>query len=168
MVFVKNVPIPASQVKVGDMLGDNKVNEIKSVKRRGVYAPVTESGDIVVSGVLASCYAAVHSHTPINQHMEAHAFFAFRRLICGLNFGICKSETYTDGYPDWLSPMIHFALTTQQNPLLQGLASIVGLPVIATIYILEQAIYHPFAVVGMFLVGLFVLKNTKSSKVKIQ
>ena len=145
MVFVKSTPVRASQVKVGDMLGENKVSEIKTVKRRGVYAPVTESGDIVVSGVLASSYAAVHSYTPINQHTEAHAFFAVRRLVCAFNFGICENETYTeDGFPVWLSPMVHFALSTKQNPFAQFFASVVGLPFIAAAYILEQMIYSPF------------------------
>jgi hypothetical protein len=36
MVFVKRAPVRASQIKVGDMLGNKKVNEIKFVKRRGM------------------------------------------------------------------------------------------------------------------------------------
>jgi len=169
MVFVKNAPVPASQLMVGDMLGQNKVSEIKSVKRRGAYAPVTESGDIVVSGILASSYAAVRSYTPINQHTEAHAFFAVRRLVCAFNFGICENETYTeDGFPDWLSPMVHFALSMNQNPVAQYFASVVGLPLITAAYILEQATHHPF-LVAMFVFGVFAFKKArKTSKLKVQ
>jgi len=168
MVFVKDTPVRASQVKVGDMLGENKVSEINTVKRRGVYTPVTESGDIVVSGALASSYAAVHNYTPINQHTEAHAFFSLRRLVCAFNFEICKSETYTaDGFPQWLSPMIHFTLSTKQNPFAQFFASVVGLPFIAAAYMLEQMVLCPF-LVGAIMVGLYAFKKTKASKVKIQ
>jgi hypothetical protein len=168
MVFVKGTPVRASQVKVGDMLGNNMVAEVKSVKRRGVYAPVTESGDIVVSGILASSYAAVRSYTPINQHTEAHAFFAVRRLVCAFNFGICENETYTkDGFPDWLSSTVYFALSMKQNPYAQFFASVVGLPFIAATYILEQFIQYPF-LIGMVAVGLFAFKKTKTPKVKIQ
>jgi len=173
MVFVKSArfPVRASQIKVGDMLvGENKVTQVKSVKRRGVYAPVTETGDIVVSGVLASSYAAVHDYTPINQHAEAHAFFAFRRLVCAFNFEICETETYTnDGFPDWLSFIVHFALSTKQNPFAQFFASVVGLPLIAAAYILEQMLYHPLVVVSTFIVGLLYLsRQAKTSKVKFQ
>jgi len=168
-VFVKNAPVRASQVKVSDMLGENKVSEVKSVKRRGVYTPVTESGDIVVSGVLASSYAAVRSHTPINQHAEAHAFFAVRRLVCAFNFGICEKETYTEeGYPYWLATVIKFALSTDGNASAQFLASIVGLPLIAAAYILENMIYYYPILVGMFAFGLFIYKKTKMSKIKDQ
>jgi hypothetical protein len=161
MVFVNGTPIPASQVKVGDMLGGLEVNKVESVKRNGVFAPVTESGDIVVSGILASSYAAIHSYTPVNQHWEAHAFFAFRRLVCAFNFGICERETYTDGFPDWLSPVIHFALSAEQNPPIQVCASCVGLPLIAAAYILEQMTCHPL-LVSMLIVALLAFKKTKT------
>ena len=177
MIFVKSAlfPIRASQVKVGDLLsGENKkVAQVKSVKRRGVYTPVTESGDIVVSGVLASSYAAVHNYTPINQHWEAHAFFAIRRMVCSFKFGICENETYTDdGIPDWLSSMAHFAKNTEHNAPAQVFASVVGLPLIAVAYFVEQIfIHHAFLVAGggVFIVGLFALKKkkTKASKVKV-
>jgi len=167
MVFIKGAlfPVRASQIKVGDMLGEAKVAEIKSVKRRGSYAPVTESGDIVVSGILASSYAAVHHYTPINQHAEAHAFFALRRLMCAFNFGICENETYTNGFPQWLSPMVHFAEDTEKNAPAQLFATVVGLPLIAAAYILEQTFRHP-ALVSAFIVGILSLKKSKKSKTK--
>jgi hypothetical protein len=166
MVFVNNAPLRASQVKVGDMLGNNKVADIKFAKRRGVYAPVTESGDIVVSGALASSYAAVRSFTPINQHTEAHAFFSIRRLICNFNFDVCKNETYTeDGFPQWLAPIIDFTLTT--NASAHFFASVVGLPIIAAAYAFEQSFHYPFIIGMVIIVGLFGFKKNKSSKIKI-
>ena len=173
MVFVKNslLPVRASQIKVGDMLGEQKVSEVKSVKRRGVYAPVTESGDIIVSGVLASSYAALHNYTPVNQHWEAHAFFAVRRLVCRFNFGICENETYTDeGIPEWLSNVANFAKSTQDNAPAQLVASVVGLPLISIAYVIEQVTIQYQFIAGLLLLGLVVFKQkkTKKSKGKMQ
>jgi len=166
LVFVNETMRPASHVKVGDMLGEHKVSKITNVKRRGIYAPITESGDIIVSGVLASSYAAVHSYTPINQHTEAHAFFAFRRLVCAFDFAICENETYSDGFPDWLSPVIQVAMNTERNPLCQICATVVGLPLVSFVYTLEQMIQYPL-VVGAIILGLLcAFKKTKKPKNK--
>jgi len=168
MVFVKDTPVRASQVKVGDMLGENKVSDIKSVKRRGVYAPVTESGSIVVSGVLASSYAAVRSYSLVNQHLEAHALFAVRRLVCAFDFSMCERETYTDGFPNWLSSVVYFAKSTAQNAPAQVIVSAVALPFIAFAYILEQMILYPFLLGVLMLVLVAFKKKTNMSKVKVQ
>jgi len=166
MVFVDGTAVRASQVKVGDILGENKVSAIKPIKRRGVFAPVTESGDIVVSGALASSYAAVVTYAPVNQHYGAHAFFAARRLVCALNFDICEGETYVDGFPTWLSSVIHFVAIVEDNPAIQFCVSILALPFITATFVLEQWILSPFLSLGMFVLGLFVFKKVKASKVK--
>jgi hypothetical protein len=41
MLFVSDKAVRASQVEVGDMLGENPVIEIRTIQRRGVYAPTT-------------------------------------------------------------------------------------------------------------------------------
>jgi Hint module len=52
--------IPASNVVVGDLVNKGeKVRSISDVKRRGVYSPLSPSGDIVVSGIHASNYVNV-------------------------------------------------------------------------------------------------------------
>ena len=169
MVFVENIPIPASQVKVGDMLGTHKISDVKTVRRHGVYAPVTESGDIVVSGILASSYAAVLSYSPINQHVGAHAFFAIRRLVCAFNFETCKNENYTeDGIPVWLSPVAHFALSLERSPSLQILATVFfGLPFISLAYALEKMTHYWPVLVGLSISGIyFAYRKIKTPKVK--
>jgi Hint module len=92
-----NTAVRASQVKVGDRLGNRKVTDIISVERHGAYAPFTMSGDIVVSGVRASNYVAVLTHSAVNQSGASHAFLALRRLVCTFNLGYCEKETYTNG-----------------------------------------------------------------------
>jgi hypothetical protein len=63
MIFLKNNtlnPVPGRSVRVGDILqgGDDdhpvKVANVKSVKRSGIYAPLTPDGTFVVNGVKAS------------------------------------------------------------------------------------------------------------------
>jgi len=170
MIFINNAPVRASQVKVGDMLGESKVNEIKSIKRRGMYTPVTESGDIVVSGVLASSYAAVLSHTPANQHFGAHAFFSVRRLVCAFDFEICENETYTNGYPDWL-PMstIHFFMSTEKfHPAVQVIATLAFLPFITTSYILELLILSSLLIKALVLVMFCLYRKMNAVKSNIK
>lgn len=87
--------IPASEVQIGDMLvhgdGTALVTEIHSVERRGVYAPYTASGSIVVNGILASNYATIE---PIlASHDALHFAQAHHRLICRTT-GFCKYESY--------------------------------------------------------------------------
>jgi hypothetical protein len=165
MVLIKNSPIRASQVKIGDMLGGNKVSQVKIVKRRGLYAPVTESGDIVVSGILASCYAAVLSHTSLNQHFGAHAFFSARRLVCAAKFEICENESYANGFPDWMPlSTIHFFMNTEQSHPVQVVATLALMPLITAAYMLEQAIRSPVFFVTLALVIVSILFKKKAKK----
>ena len=59
--------IRASEVKVGEHVVivngvAMPVASVETVAAKGIYAPVTECGTIVVDGVLASCYSNVESH----------------------------------------------------------------------------------------------------------
>jgi hypothetical protein len=111
MVFVKDKAVRAESVNVGDWMGNYEVQMIKSIKLRGVYAPVTESGEILVNGILASCYVSILDNAPfLDQHRIAHAFLALQRSICRWNFDFCVNESYTDeGYSFWIMPAVHFA-----------------------------------------------------------
>lgn len=57
-------PIRAATVQVGDVLnGETKmeVTKIGTVPRKGVYAPPTPSGTIVVNGVVSSSYISLQN-----------------------------------------------------------------------------------------------------------
>jgi len=65
MLFLqgKQTPVPAKDVKIGDMVqtlyhGPQKVTNITVVTRNGFYNPVTTDGTIVVGGIIASTYAS--------------------------------------------------------------------------------------------------------------
>ncbi|CAB9517326.1 Protein hedgehog [Seminavis robusta] len=112
MVFVvgRHHPVPARSVQVGDLLvsgGSNDtydtdldlsgglVTMIQTVRRTGIYAPLTPSGALVVDGILASSYVALqqeslefvqwHDGTTIpllSQQRLAHWGLAPFRMIC--------------------------------------------------------------------------------------
>lgn len=53
----------------------SQVNRVSLVKRTGLVAPVTMEGNVIVDGVLSSCYAM------ITDHEIAHMAFAPVRLV---------------------------------------------------------------------------------------
>jgi len=76
MVFVlgKSDPVLASSIKVGDYIrsysGNQKVTNITTVIRNGLYNPITTDGTIVADGLIASTYSSRNDdsyyHTSIN------------------------------------------------------------------------------------------------------
>jgi Hint module len=109
LIFVDNkIPaIRAADVRVGDELNGKIVKAIRIVTRRGVYAPLTSSGDIVVSGIVASNYVDVffgysyESDTrpePWDLHMIGHILFTPQRFFCHYFLEICQKEYYINGY----------------------------------------------------------------------
>lgn len=86
LIFVKKQGnekfIFAKDIDIGDQLckmsGDNAiwsdVLDIRSVVNHGVYAPLSESGCLIVNGFVVSCYAEFASHA------VAHTTFALLRL----------------------------------------------------------------------------------------
>jgi hypothetical protein len=100
--------VRASAVRVGDRMdNDYLVSRITMVRRHGVYAPVTYSGDIMVSGVLVSSYVSVVDHvSPGLQNRVAHLVTGAHRLICSLSFSMCEHETYVEGISSFLQPIL--------------------------------------------------------------
>jgi Hint module/YetA-like protein len=114
--------VRAADVHVGDLLlgaaGPQVVTQIARIERRGLYAPITESGTLLVSSVLVSSYVAVfqtQKSVPLFptdwQHSMGHVILTPVRLLCRYDFGrYCASERYNlQGYT-WYSELImHFA-----------------------------------------------------------
>lgn len=76
----------AANVEVGDVLltrgsadvfRPSRVVSTRMTSRRGVFAPLTKAGTIIVDDALASCYALVRSHS------LAHAAMAPLRWLAG-------------------------------------------------------------------------------------
>jgi hypothetical protein len=123
MVYVSGVPVRGSDVKVGDVLGNQRVSRIEWIQRRGLYAPVTMSGKILVSGVLASSYVAiVDGLSPRVQHAGAHSFTVLHRMVCWMNFDICRKESYVDGISNFIYYGVELLKTINTLNLLYQLA----------------------------------------------
>lgn len=94
----------AREVQIGQdiLIQDNakqfrsaKVVQINVVIERGLYAPLTEEGTVIVNDILASSY----SH--VNSHYIAHAAFLPMRLFYNLR------SHYSTGHANRLSPPTH-------------------------------------------------------------
>jgi len=155
MLFSSGKSVRADEVSVGDMLGASKVSEIKSIKRNGVYAPITQSGDIVVSGIHASSYAAFLDSVPLNQHVMSHFFFAPHRMMCSFDFKMCENEGHTNGYTNfayWAIQMMEKA--NEFIAPIQCFLAVSALPFLSAAYGFEQMLAAPFtalAVIGFML-----------------
>jgi hypothetical protein len=112
-LFINHKLDRAGNAKVGDIDGvdhKHRVTEIIPVKRRGFYAPTTESGTLEVSGVLSSCYVPwlPDLHLPVwFQAYVFHVILAPRRVACRWNFDFCEYETFNeDGFSSYLVPLV--------------------------------------------------------------
>jgi len=142
LVFVETRgSVPAFAVSVGDrVLGAGKnvaeVTKITKVTRAGAFAPFTESGTIVVNGVLASSYVSLQDDESgsfviggtktFPMHWLSHSLQAPHRLICHLNMNICANETYTSsGISHWVyHPLLFSKWIIRQHPAVMTLLSV--------------------------------------------
>jgi hypothetical protein len=176
MVFLHphHQALRASDVKVGDMLyggqGTLVVTNVQWIKRRGAYAPVTESGDILVSGILASSYVSLLdgiSPSMLNQHGLAHSVLSVHRMACTWNFGWCENETYND---DGLSPfVVAITFMTRIINMLRFTASkitvvMLVLPVIGFMYSLELLVKSSGLLVVSMALGFITFNKLTSVK----
>ena len=161
MLFRNDKAVSAKEVSVGDMLGDNKVTKITSVKRTGLYAPITYDGSIVVNGIKSSCYVQFLDHVPADQHQFLeHMFFSLQRVACSVNFGWCEAETYTNGFSDYSSWAINaYTYSNQFSAPVQWLLTAISGLVFPTWYLAEQLYLSPI----LLAVGFLLYKSTKKS-----
>lgn len=115
MVKIGDQYIPASTVVIGDELetenGDKiTVEEVRYVLRKGVYAPFTMSGTVVVSNFKASSYVAFQDAqylrmgkwiTPLSFQWLAHLSQAPHRLWTRL-FGLVEGKYTSQGMSEWI------------------------------------------------------------------
>merc|ERR1711920_1058180 len=146
--------VPAQDVQVGDallLLGETsvtttRIHSIRTVSRRGAFAPFTKSGTIVVNGVVASNYIAYNDCWGVaQQQFLAHSYATLVRHLSSY-YG---KETYTEqGISTWYA-LPHRLLTTNQNMSSswwrQGLAmvGIGGIVVVASLVrFVEEKHFH--------------------------
>lgn len=120
MVFMKSgKAVPASAVKRGDMLMNGQsVTDIRIVQRKGMYAPFTASGTLLVNGIAVSSFVAFQNSdvfmigsfsTGVSYHWLAHNFEAPHRMFCKIRGG-CMEESYTEaGISKWVDGPLKIA-----------------------------------------------------------
>jgi len=173
----------AQDVVVGEFLVTNaglptRVDSIRTVtSQQGLYTPITESGDILVNGVLASSYTSVDClegfASEQNLHRLSHGAMAPYRLYRPISGG-CQDETYDE--MEGLNPWISF-LSGVQHALLNSPSFVVK----ASIVLISATPFIVFVVLGnllttstvtlvgnfvMFALGYFVWKKT-ANKMKL-
>lgn len=157
LLYSKGKTIAASNVKVGDALDGQDgealhVTGIETVKRNGVYAPATESGDIIISGVRASNYVNLLNASAMDQHTMSHAFMAPVRFVCKLHFDWCKQETYTkeEGYSQWVKYFVWIpGFLAPWGPGVQYFATLMISPLLSLLTVLDQISLQSLVAVGV-------------------
>jgi Hint module len=158
-------PIRAADIRVGDELsGGNIVATIEYVKRRGVYAPLTQSGDMMISGIYASNYVQVFNGFSSkilfwNQHDWGHIIFAPQRWFCTCFLESCKKEMYFNGY----GLVAYLVVGTSDMVKLLG-------DMLDVVFNEELKPYSSFTMYCLFLISMtilfFAIKETSSSNIK--
>ncbi|XP_071114325.1 uncharacterized protein [Haliotis cracherodii] len=82
----------------GDVMKEEKVTRISTSLEKGLYAPFTMTGTIVVNGVLASCY--VNCISPGWAHVLLWPVRILYRLCPSLLASVSKPKT--NGIPTWI------------------------------------------------------------------
>ncbi|KAI2501319.1 desert hedgehog-like protein [Fragilaria crotonensis] len=167
MVFVsKGHAVPAGILKEGDglLLSDGELTTIRSittVDRRGVYAPFTLSGSIVVNGIVASSYVSLQPsseylllgenlRTPLTHHWLLHAFEAPHRLA--YRFGVTTERYTEEGYSVWVAGPLQFGTwLVQQNAVVMAMVIIPGVVVFGAFWCLEQHLLTCLVAVAVML-----------------
>ena len=185
--------VRAGELKVDDLLLDENGNElvvhqIELVQSRGVYAPFTESGTIVVNGCVASVYANIQHRAgldtnkdlfvvvggigTISFHTAAHMAQAPHRIFCRLWFDICKDGgNVQDGmsvWPAWQLSLFDYLFGTGMPNMVQWLVAIpVGLFVL-TFAMIEVLLFGSSIVwMATAVVGLVATITTTSMAVPV-
>jgi hypothetical protein len=163
--------VPAKDLNVGDVLSTGQiVTQVQSVKRQGLFAPLTESGNLWVSGVHASCYVSVLDEIvvpPVLQVLASHALLAPLRMACAFDFSICKNAGYSkEGFSTNLLRIIqagvHFA---DFHAYLQMFLLVVVTPLLVGLASFEQILFTQpvvaFLAAGFFLVVIYGSKRKR-------
>jgi len=179
LIFIegRSSPIPASQVKVGDILMNRKeaVESIQLVSRKGVFSPLTPSGKMIVNGVMVSNYVALQEDehnlrigsfsTPFSYHTLEHLLQVPHRVWChwmGMEDGGVRG---VDGVSVWsIGPWKVFDWVMEQHAVVIGLVGVPTLLMLLVFGLFENVLVYP---VGSFVllfcsIGYYYVRSTKN------
>lgn len=173
MIFLEGgSAVPASMLRIGDRLQNgDAVSGIKQVTRRGMYAPFTTTGTLLVNNVSVSSYVAFQEsdrltigsniQTPLTFQRLAHTFQLPHRWWCQYA-STCRKETYTEaGVSTWVNlPWQLTKLWLRSNPVTMLVASV---PILFLFSILFAAQY--FALPLLMISGLMLCSTLRKTNV---
>jgi desert hedgehog protein len=170
--------VPAGTLLAGDRLNDadgNRVSitKVQRVNRKGVYAPFTASGSVIVNNVVASNYVAFQGaehiqvagvSTPFSYQWVAHIFNSVHRVAYKMGL---TGETYTDsGVSRWVSVPHQCGLwLLNQHPIVMLSILVPLIVVFTTISFIEQNSVLVFTLAAALICSSgFRLKKGKADK----
>lgn len=164
LMFANDKLVRADDVNRGDKLHDGHVvSRVKTTLVRGLYAPLTETGTLVVSGALVSSFVAMTEAVSLEfQHTGSHLSLFPVRLLCRLDFGYCQHQTYTDAHSDFVYGGIKFldALAKMPSTVQLGVA-ILFTPVLVSFFLAERLL-----AVALVVSVLLCVRGRRRSKQK--
>lgn len=182
----KKNPVRAASVQVGDELdttfGPAKIQKVTTVQRKGVYAPMTADGTLVVDSVAASNYISFQNHaaeeveimgikTGLSHHDYVHMGMSPFRLIClGISSKFAEWVDEETGMPMHVSLGVKTNMWMfQQNIFVQSLLFSIILLVHAICFLLELILgprMAPFVVLTMGTICYLKLRQDKAKRIK--
>jgi hypothetical protein len=180
MVFTKrHKSVPASALQVGNFVLDDsgmevRIEMIQTVRDRGLYAPFTPSGKIVVNNILVSSYVALLDEKDLtltlgrmklSHHWLSHASIFPHRLVC-YHFASCSAERYNvDGISHWHAGMLQFSQWLLGGGSLVRVALVMTMVFVAIIVTALEALIWwlaPVGVVSCVMIAMY-LRCTRST-----
>mmetsp|Transcript_14394 Transcript_14394/g.21239 ORF Transcript_14394/g.21239 Transcript_14394/m.21239 type:complete len:493 (-) Transcript_14394:256-1734(-) len=189
MIFTKDRGvIPASMLRKDDHVLNSLgvevvVQSIAMIASKGLYAPFTPSGQLVVNDIIVSSFVAFETDSSMlevggmipsfSYQWLAHTFEFPHRVACHYHLVKCPNETYTsNGISQWVARPFVLSewLLNQQSSLLKTIALVAFIAVLFVFNILETIILMDVQVLGFLLVGLLpllLLRRTGAKYIKM-
>jgi Hint module len=160
-------PVRADSIKVGDVLSGDAatVKKIKTIRREGVYSPLTPSGSVVVDGIVASSYISLQKHSKEYVEMQGGftlmsyqdfihmALSPFRMFTMGISSSM--GNTYTeDGIPTFAAAGLNFAKWAESQNILVQAVLLVAFVAIAGACMVVENTFGPTMAPVVMAVGL--------------
>jgi Hint module len=154
-----NIMITASDIMVNDILNTQTIHSIQRVRRRGVYAPLTYSGDFMINGIRVSNYVKIFDNKfnmKWDHHALGHVCFLPQRLFCRYVLHVCQMETYINGYGIFAWIIVHLGCIMNDYGGLFGNILVYCLTALFIILVETVINYTPFMLIGVLAVILLV------------
>jgi len=189
-------PVRADSVQVGDVLHYAKHNTfatvtgiVKGVTKRGMYAPLTTDGTILVDGIVASTYVDISTNSdeiallggvtlPMTQAAVIHVWLSPLRLFCAAEATCTMSSSFcneilhdkTTGLNTYVRFGMDFVLWVEQKPAsLQIIAAILPLLLVSAFYAVESFFFGLTTITTTLLaVGIVAIVLFKTNNIRVR